>query len=205
MARNPHFRVDDMSEAARRIIRDGIERNRREIEMRAQVQRETGERIASSSLNRYASWYRLRLRERELIKQRVEVAVETAGKLGEQMTAGMQAELLEVFYSAAREGKLGEIGPYFAGKLALALAESQRKDRELRVREAQLELNRREVALAEQKLAAALEREQRAAAEAEALEAKAASGGQVTADDIARLRQVYGLKPRAESGSESAA
>lgn len=194
-SRNPHFRVDDLSETARRIVRDGLDRNERESVIRQRIFEATGEKIAASSLNRYAGWYRQRMRQRDVITQRVEVAVETAARLGQQMTDGVQAELMDVLYTAAEEGKLGEIGPFFAGRLALAFQEAARKDAELKLKQEELKLKAQATQLAEDKWKAAQEAAAKADAEAAALEAKAGRGDQVTADDIARLRAAYGLKP----------
>jgi phage terminase Nu1 subunit (DNA packaging protein) len=62
-----------------------------------------------------------------------------------------------------------------------------------------MDLRRRAVEVDEKKLAAALERAAKAAAEAAALEQKVAGGGQVTAEDVRRIRELYGL--RGEGGA----
>jgi hypothetical protein len=204
-SRNPHFRVDDLSETARRIVRDGLDRNERESVIRQRIFEATGEKIAASSLNRYAGWYRQRMRERQVIRERVEVAVETSARMGQQMSAGVQAELMDVLYTAAHEGTLGEIGPFFAGRLALAFGEAERKDAELKLKQQELQLKAQATKLAEEKWKAAQEAAAKADAEAAALEQKAQSGDKVTADDIARLRAAYGLKPRTEAEAPSAA
>lgn len=187
MARNKHFAVDDLGEEARRIIRDGLERNEREQHIIDRVRQATGETIARSSFNRYASWYRQQQARRQEIRERVEVAVETAVKHGSSMTEGVKAELLDAFYEAARDGELAKTPPFFLGKLAVAFAENDRKERELKVREQQLELDRRKLEALEKKLLAA------DAAKAKAREVVERAGDSISPKVREEILSIYGL------------
>ena len=155
MARNPHFRVDELSDEARRIARDGLDRNQRESRIIANIRTATGERISTSSFNRYACWYRVQIRRRELVLQQTEVGVETALKHGAKMTEGIRAELLQTLYEAAREGgdgsasALKQTPPFLIGKLALSFAENDRKERELAERKRTNDINERKTAALE--------------------------------------------------------
>ena len=131
MEKHRYFKVNTLSEEAQRMIRDGLERNRTIPTIGREMEQHTGERITRWALQRYAAWYRARKQQRQEIQDRVGAATETALRLGHEVTAGVQAELLDTVHQAAREGKLSELGPYSAGKLALAFAESTRKDRQL--------------------------------------------------------------------------
>ena len=155
------------------MIRDGLERNRTTPQIRRKIEQRTGERIPRWALQRYAPWYRAQKRQRQEIQDRVGTATETALRLGHEVTAGVQAELLDALHQAAREGKIAEMGPYSAGKLALAFADSERKDRDLEMRQQKLGLERRRVEALEQRLALIGEKAQRAmgATEAESTEA----------------------------------
>ena len=144
------------------MIRDGLDRNRTTPQIRREIEQRTGERIPRWALQRYAPWYRAQKRQRQEIQDRVGAATETALRLGHEVTAGVQAELLDAVHQAAREGKISEMGPCSAGKLALAFADSERKDRDLEMRQQKLELERRRVELLEQRLALIGEKVQRA-------------------------------------------
>lgn len=200
MARNPHFAVDDLSEDARRIIRDGLDRRERENAIILRVKAQTGEEIARSSFNRYASWYRTQMARRQDIRERVEVAVETGARMGAQMTAAVQAELLDALMEAAKSGSLkseSATDAFFLGRLALAFSESERKEREIVVKEQALELKRREVDAAEKKLNAALGKERaiREAAEKakRAMAAAKAAGGTLSDEVEKEILAIYGL------------
>ena len=191
MSRNPHFAVDDLSEAARAIVRHGIEQRRRESAIIADVKAQTGERISTSSFNRYASWYRVQLRRREAARESTEVAVETAEKLGMKMTEGIRAELLQSLTEAAMEGpegqpsKLKGTSPYLLGCLALKFMESARKDKELAQRIEEHELNKRK--------AEALEAKQKAIDE-KVKKAVAPENKELTEDEKRRIRSIYGTE-----------
>jgi len=197
MAKNPHFAVEDLSEEARRIIRDGIERNDREQAIRERVAEQTKEKIASSSLNRYACWYRARMRRREAVSERMEAAVKTAASLGQELQDAVQAELLDVLFDAAQEGKLGEIGPTGAARLALAFQESDRRSREVAVKEQLVGVREREIVILEKKLADALDRQHAVREQAQrakkAMEAAKASGGQLPEEVEKQVLAIYGL------------
>ena len=153
MERHRYFKVNTLSEEAQRIIRDGLERNRTTPQIRREIEQRTGERIPRWALQRYAPWYRAQKRQRQEIQDRVGAATETALRLGHEVTAGVQAELLDALHQAAREGQISGMGPYSAGKLALAFADSERKDRDMEMRHQKLELEQRRVEVLEQRLA----------------------------------------------------
>ena len=153
MERHRYFKVNTLSEEVQRMIRDGLERNRTTPQIRREIEQRTGEPIPRWALQRYAPWYRAQKRQRQEIQDRVGAATETALRLGHEVTAGVQAELLDALHQAAREGKISEMGPYSAGKLALAFADSERKDRDLEMRHQKLELEQRRVEVLEQRLA----------------------------------------------------
>jgi len=187
MARNPHFAVDDLSEEARRIARDGLERNYREQAIIAKIERVTEEKIATSSFNRYAAWYRGEMRRRALVLERTEVAVETAVKMGAQMTEGVRAELLQTFYELSQEGELKKTSPFLLVKLALNYAEAERKDKELALKEQQLELDRR-------KLEQLIGRQERMKKAAEGVkEIMEGAAGDLTPEKLAKLKEFYGV------------
>ena len=138
----------------------------------------------------------------------MEAAVKTAASLGQELQDAVQAELLDVLFDAAQEGKLGEIGPTGAARLALAFQESDRRSREVAVKEQLVGVREREIVILEKKLGAAEERERSAQAELEAAAQKMERGEQPTIADINRMRAVYNLKPLAqvtEGGSSSGA
>src|SRR5207245_1618875 len=129
-----------------------LDRGLRQIDIRADLERQTGDVLSHQTFGRYARWYRMRMAEREEIQLRMEVAIETAARLGLQMEAGVQAELLGTIYEAAHKGTLGDIGPYSAGRLAIAFADSGRKGRELGIKQEKLELDRHKLEMDEKKL-----------------------------------------------------
>jgi hypothetical protein len=104
------------------------------------------------------------------------------------MTEGLRAELLQTIYEQAREGSLKATPPFLLGKLALGIAENQRKDRELALREKQLELDQRKIEAVEKKLKAV---EEKAAAVKEIIE----RSSELSAETKKSIRQeIYGLE-----------
>lgn len=132
--RQAHFKVYDLSDEAQRIIRDGVQRKLTLKGIQTEVAERTGEHITTSSLHRFASEHRAYLRLHEMLGILADAAFRYAESKGYEVSERVQAQLLEVVSEAAQEGKLKEMGPYAAGRLALAFAEADRKNLELALR-----------------------------------------------------------------------
>ena len=89
-------------------------------------------------------WYRAQKRQRQQIRDRVGAATETALRLGHEVTAGVQAELLDVLFEAARERGRSGRDRALLGRPSWRwpLPDSARKDRDLELRHQKLELGR---------------------------------------------------------------
>jgi fructose-specific component phosphotransferase system IIB-like protein len=137
------------------------------------------------------------MRRREAVSERMEAAVKTAASLGQELQDAVQAELLDVLFDAAQEGKLSEIGPTGAARLALAFQENARRDREVAVKEQLVGVREREIVILEKKLADALDRQHAVREQAQrakkAMEAAKASGGQLPEEVEKQVLAIYGL------------
>lgn len=124
------FKVHRLTQTAQRIIRDRIQRNWSAPQIRREVRKRTGERIALRSLQNFCARFRLELKAHTNAADKTRVFAQAALKLGYKLTAAVEAQLLEVLLDA----ELAQMGPYNAGKLALGFAASRRKERELKLR-----------------------------------------------------------------------
>lgn len=178
------FKVYTLSEEAQSIIRDRLERHRSVPQIRREVEQLTGEHITHGSLARYATHYRRKLAKREQICENLRAGLQVLRERGLELSAEAQARLLEVFIQAANENKLAELGPYAAGKLALAFADSDRKERELELRG---EMEHRKVAVLERRLALIVEKAR------PALPAAGQGGGGQAISPAEAIKEIFGV------------
>jgi len=141
-----YFKVYSLSQRAQRIIRDRVQHHWSTPQILRELKKRTRERIALRSLQSFCAHERQELKAREQAADQMTAITQAALKMGHKLTAAVQAELLALLFHAARRKQLG---PYQAGKLAVDLAASRRKDRELNLHG---ELGRRNVKVKEGKL-----------------------------------------------------
>lgn len=187
MPRNPHFAVDDLSETAQAIARHGVEANRREDELIAEILATTGEVVAHSSFNRWAIWYRSVLRAENQARIKTEAAARIAAERGQEMTAACRAEVLEAFNEMARLKELKAMGPFYLGLIVHKFVEADQKERQLALREKQLELDKRKIEAMENKAV-----KLRAAAEG-VKEIVENPTGELTPEHLQKIQELYGL------------
>jgi hypothetical protein len=158
------------------------------------IRAQTGERVTSAAVTRYASLYRKRQQKQQQLRQRMDGFLTLVQKDGIQVSDLLRAVLLERLSTAGEDGTAAELD-------LLKLEESERKRGEYELkqrqahfsnlyREQDLQLKDRKQNLAEKQFE--LQRE-KARANFQELERKAQAGESLTSDDIRRIREIYGL------------
>ena len=135
MPRTRHSKIDDMPEAVQILIRHGIERNSRQVDVIAEVKAQTGVDLDFKVLNRYWTREAAKLREQERQDREVRVSiqsgVEKCHELDLEMTEAARARFLEQVHKSVVSGEMTKMPPFSAGLLAAKFIELDRKEREL--------------------------------------------------------------------------
>ncbi len=178
------FKVYQLTDKAQRFIRDRLEHFQSVPQIRRELQQKFSESITHGSLARYATYYRRDMSGRKQIRNNVLATIEALREKGHELSLQVQAQLLEVVMQAAKENKLAELGPYAISKLALAFADSERKERKLALSE---EMDRRKAEVQEGELQLARQEAQQAVP----AEADKKTDPEVSPADA--IRELFGL------------
>ena len=155
---------------------------------------QTREVVSEQAITRYASRYRKRQQEQQRIRETLDGILERAHREGITTSDLLRAALLEKLSQSQRNGTLKKMD-----LLALETVERKRGEYELKQRQAQwsAEFRERELRLKERQTRIAEKRfrliRDKAKASLETLEEKASAGGRLSADDLRKIREIYGL------------
>ena len=174
--------------------------------IRRAIFRLSGERVRQLDITSYASRYAQQSSERLEARSQTDSFIRLAGKRGVTISELLRARLIERLVELQRGKKPGD-----ASLWKLVDAErrhrefklrKQKMDREIEQKERALGYKERQLRVAEQKLEFARNRLLSAVG---SLERKAAKGKSLSAEDIRRIRTVYGLGFNDREASEQAA
>lgn len=179
-----HKATDSLSEAATQVMRRGFAAKKTSAVIARQIREATGEVVNPRTVGRRAQEWRAAQQAIEDSKEEIRALV-SAMKEGDVTSSEMiQALSMQALISDSAA---------FTKQNPLKLQSQNLRAEEISLKRQALALKQREVAVIEEKLRILQEREQKAAAIATELQQKAKRGASLTADDIARIREVYGL------------
>ncbi len=144
----------------------------------------TGEKVAERTISRrMAEWYSEQAR-RQAAKEQM-LAIMDAADAGNHDAAAMIRAL-------AMDQMMSD--PQALTAEPLRLSSQALRAEELRLKREEMEIRRRAIELDEKKFAAMQEKQRQVEAALAAEEEKACAGGQVTAEDLRKIRELYGLQ-----------
>lgn len=148
------------------------------------VAEQTGEQVTERTVARRAAAWRAEQARRQSSREQVEDLV--AAMKAQDVTAAEMAEALMMDALAMHPER-------FQNADAVKVVGTGLYAREVRLKERKIALQERAIAAVEKKLEMLLDKQRRADAAAAELEAKAERGEQISAEDVARIRSIYGL------------
>ena len=186
--------VRNLGEQSHSVLHRMLDQGETPAAIARAIRAQTGERVTSAAITRYASLYRKRQQKQQQLRQRMDGFLTLVQKDGIQVSDLLRAVLLERLSTAGEDGTAAELD-------LLKLEESERKRGEYelkqrqalssnRYREWELQIKDRRHALAEKQFQFQCER---ARANVQELERKAQAGESLSPDDIRRIREIYGL------------
>jgi hypothetical protein len=176
--------TDELSAEARQAMIAGFIAKKTAAEIAAEIAQATGETVAERTVSRRREEWQAEQDRRRAARERMEDLV-AAMKAGDMPAADM--------ILALAGAKLQEDPEALTGGNPLRLQEMALKAQVVAQKERQLDLRERAVAIVEKKLQLQEERMGRADAAAAELEEKAGRGETITADQVAKIREIYGL------------
>ena len=186
--------TDDLSPEGRRVMMAGFIAKTSAAEIVTQIREATRETVAERTVSRRREEWQAEQDRRRSARERMEdlVAAMQAGNVAaSDMIQALAMDKLQDDPDALTGGD-----PLKVQQLALEAQQVELKRRALDLRE-------RAVGVIETKLRLAEERAARADAAAAELQAKAGRGETITADQVARIREIYGLRGNDEQRAAS--
>lgn len=183
MARLAHKATDDLPAEAWRLMHAGFRMKKTYRAIAADLE-EIGCEVAERTIARRAVEWRHEQSRKEAVREQVKALVEA-------MQEG-KWESAEMIRALATEA-LMQNPDAFANSDPLAVQRQNLQAEELRIKRETLELRRQQHELDAAKFEAMQRREEEAKQAADELAEKAGRGEKLTADDIERIRGIYGL------------
>lgn len=180
--RRSHFKAMDLSPTAKAIVRDGFVKDRTLDDIIVQVKKDTGQRIARSSLQRYREYWHAT--ERVVIEAH-QKAEELMRAHREHPTAELDTILQDTVTAITLNGLIEakHVDPLDVGFLGV-------KQKQVALQERKLAIEERRVTVLEKKLKQMTDAAERARKTID----RAAKKKTLSADDIKTIReQVYGI------------
>ena len=195
------FAVENLSEEAQALVRRMLDEKKSPSAITKAVRQNAGEGISIFAVTSYAASYWEQQKRRQQARQQTEELVRQAERQGSNISELLRAAFLEGFTESARNGALKKINPLqleaaHRKRRELALKEKQarmaaeQKEQEMELKKKQAQLTERRVKVFEERLK--LDREKMQAA-LDKLDRKAQLGEPLTAEDVKRIREIYGL------------
>ncbi len=193
--------VTKLSEEAQTLVRRMLDTDAMPNEIRRAVHRLTGERVMLTAISYFAAHYTKSSVNQKQARTQTDDFIRLAAKKGVTVSELQRAILVESLFRARRRKQFTKADLY-----KLEDAERKRREFELkqkRERQAakrerkELEMKEREVRLAEEKLRLVRKRMKPAI---EKLDRKAQAGQSLTAAEVQRIREIYGLAKAEDSG-----
>lgn len=183
MAGQRQFNVEKLSGEAQALVHRMLDRRDSPYRIARAVRQRSGEQITRSSVRRYAARYRAGQQQREEGRRFTEVLTERLQQQGWKISELLRAAFQEAFTETRDSGKLEKTDP-------LDWEAAERKRQELALKERQVQVAERRAAVFEQRWR--LDR-QKAKAALQKLDRKAQLGESLSAEDVKRIREIYGL------------
>ena len=180
----PQSDIAKLSPEAQALIHRMLDQDADPWAIRRAVQRLSGERVMLQAIIHYASRYAERRQQGQQARTKTDDFIRLAGKDHLKISELLRAVLIENLVVTRRKKQFTK-----ADLFKLDDAERKRREFELKQKQA-LELKERQTQLAEQRLQ--LDRE-KIQALLEKLHGKARAGEPLTAEDVKRIREIYGL------------
>ena len=196
----PQSDVMKLSAEAQALVRRMLDLDETPDDIRRAVHRLTGEKVLLTALGYYAAHYTKSSQSQEEARTETDDFIRLAAKKGVKVSELQRAILVESLFATRREKQFTK-----ADLFKLDDAERKRKELELKQKQErqaarrekkELEMKERQVRLAEEKLE--LMREQMKPA-LEKLDRKAQKGERLSAEDVRRIREIYGLADEKEA------
>ena len=190
----PQSDIAKLSPEAQALIHRMLDQDADPWAIRRAVQRLSGERVMLQAIIHYASRYAERRQQGQQARTKTDDFIRLAGKDHLKISELLRAVLIENLVVTRRKKQFTK-----ADLFKLDDAERKRREFELKQKQARqsarratkaLELKERQTQLAEQRLQ--LDRE-KIQALLEKLHGKARAGEPLTAEDVKRIREIYGL------------
>ena len=175
--------VTKLSERARILMNQMLDRHSPPDSIARTISRKTHEKISWAAIERHANVYASQEQAKASALQGANCLVAEIIRQGGDISDILRASFLEVFARAEATGALYEMNP-----MALEAAELRR--RELELHKKQVSLAERRVKVSERKFK--FDREKGRAA-LQKLERKARCGESLSTDDVEQIRKIYGL------------
>jgi hypothetical protein len=191
--------IGKLSEQAQATLHRLLDQGAKPSAIARAIWEQTRERISAAAITRYGTLYRKRQQKQQQLQQKMDGFLSRVQQDGILVSDLLRAVLVERLSAAGDDGTAAELD-----LLKLEEAERKRSEFEMRQRQAhfsnlyrerELDLKERKHALAEREFQ--LQRE-KARANFQELERKASAGESLTADDLRRVREIYGLYDQPE-------
>jgi len=167
------------------------------------IREQTGGRVAVASITQYAAAYRRSQEKAKELREGMDGFLERVQREGVQVSDLLRAVLIERLSTVSKDGTAKKLD-----LLKLEEADRKRGEYELKVRQARslsefrewdMHLKYRKQELAEKEFETRIERLQ---ASFQELERKAQTGESLSAEDVRRVREIYGLYEEPDTQTE---
>lgn len=185
MPRFAHKSTDDLSAEAWRIMRAGFRARKTYAGLVLEIEAATGEVVPERTVARRGIEWRNDESRRQVAREQIEAMVAVM-KNGDTTSA-------EMVQALAVEALLQDPEAFSQADPLKVQAQNLRAE-ELRLKRDELDLRKQSLTLDVKKFETLQAREARAIKEADALARRAESGEQLTAEDLGRIRSIYGLE-----------
>jgi hypothetical protein len=175
--------VRQLSERAQILIHQMLDRHAAADSIARTIRSTTHEPVSAEAITRYTKIYAAKVQAKENARQRTAHLVGEIIQHGVEVSDMLRAAFQESFARAKKTGALPEMNP-------LLFEAAERRRLELDLRKKQVSLAERRVQVFEDRLY--LDRKKAQAAIAQ-LDRKARRGVSVTAKEVDRIRQLYGI------------
>jgi hypothetical protein len=177
--------TDELSAEARAMMHRGFAAGDSALVIAHSILSETRERVAERTIARRREEWRAERDRRAAARERMQDLLAAAEERGMQVS--------DAIVALARE-RLEEDPDALTSEKPAKLQQLALQAEELRLKARQLDLRERTVAVVETQLKLATERAKKADAQAAELEERAKKGEAITAEQIAAIRGIYGLR-----------
>lgn len=183
MGQQAHIKFKDLSERAKILTEQMLERHYLPASIARSIWRITHEPIAPEEIAQYAATHFAKKKDQEDARARASYLVTRIMQEGGEVSEMLRAAFHESYAWAKKSGALKEMNP-------LNFEAAERHRQELQIKQQQIALAERRVKAFEDRLR--LDRK-KARAAIQKLDKKARRGGAITPQEIQRIRELYGI------------